>query len=130
MWVMLQFYFKLRLRKCKRIGRCVVKKPQFLNVFSVRKTFDRHSYVVELNSSFCQMLTDIAFYVSVSRNCLIPFIDLTESTLMALPVIFLVNLLRLVTSANWSSAEIVVLGSRQLPPATDLMNYVRAFPSL
>lgn len=53
--------------KCKRIGRCVVliKKPQFLNVVSVRKTFDRHSYVVELNTSFCQMLTDI----SVLRQC-------------------------------------------------------------
>lgn len=49
---------------------------------------------------------------------------------MALPVIFLENLLRLVTSVNWSSAEIVVLGSRQLPPAMDLMNYVRAFRSL
>ena len=30
-------------------AKCVVliKKPQFLNVVSVRKTFDRHSYLVE-----------------------------------------------------------------------------------
>lgn len=59
--------FQISARKCKRIGRCVVliKKPQFLNVVSVKKTFDRHSYVVDLNTSFCQILTDI----SVLRQC-------------------------------------------------------------